>query len=192
VIDASSCTLGLLEDVPPHLSDENARRHAELEILDSIEWAHDRLLPRLTVTARVATATVHPPCSTRHLGLNRKLAALAEALADDVTVPVAATCCGFAGDRGLLHPELAAAATRDEAAELEGAFETGEVCGGSLGISSGGDQSVGGAGMGARYWNRGSAVGVGCILWTAAGGAGDTGASSEAREGWRLVPHMWV
>ena len=33
-------------------------------------------------------------------------------------VPLAATCCGFAGDRGFLHPELTAAATRDEAAEL--------------------------------------------------------------------------
>jgi len=33
-------------------------------------------------------------------------------------VPAAASCCGFAGDRGLLHPELAVAATRDEAAEV--------------------------------------------------------------------------
>jgi predicted ATPase len=43
---------------------------------------------------------------------------LAAALADDVVVPAAATCCGFAGDRGLLHPDLTEAATRDEAAEL--------------------------------------------------------------------------
>jgi D-lactate dehydrogenase len=128
VVDASSCTLGLLEDVPPHLDDENARRHGELEILDSIEWAHDRLLPRLTVTRRVASATVHPPCSTRHLGLNGKLEALAGALADEVNVPVAATCCGFAGDRGLLHPELTAAATRDEAAELDGRRFDAHLC----------------------------------------------------------------
>jgi D-lactate dehydrogenase len=33
-------------------------------------------------------------------------------------VPVAATCCGFAGDRGILHPELTASATADEAREL--------------------------------------------------------------------------
>jgi D-lactate dehydrogenase len=33
-------------------------------------------------------------------------------------IPPAATCCGFAGDRGLLHPELPASALRDEAAEL--------------------------------------------------------------------------
>jgi D-lactate dehydrogenase len=35
-----------------------------------------------------------------------------------VVVPPSATCCGFAGDRGMLHPELTAAATRDEAAEV--------------------------------------------------------------------------
>jgi D-lactate dehydrogenase len=128
VVDASSCSLGLLEDVPPHLDEENARRHGELEILDSIEWAHDRLLPRLTVTRRVAAATVHPPCSTRHLGLDGKLEALAGALADEVNVPVAATCCGFAGDRGLLHPELTAAATRDEAAELDGRRFDAHLC----------------------------------------------------------------
>jgi len=128
VVDASSCTLGLLEDVPPHCSEENRGRHGALEILDSIEWAHDRLLPRLTVTRRAGSATVHPPCSTRHLGVTEKLEALAGALADEVTVPVAATCCGFAGDRGLLHPELTAAATRDEADELAGRHFDAHLC----------------------------------------------------------------
>ncbi|TSI12213.1 hypothetical protein [Brevibacterium aurantiacum] len=28
-------------------------------------------------------------------------------------------CCAFAGDRGMLHPELTASATKDEAAEVE-------------------------------------------------------------------------
>jgi D-lactate dehydrogenase len=32
--------------------------------------------------------------------------------------PPSATCCGFAGDRGFLHPELTEAATADEASEL--------------------------------------------------------------------------
>lgn len=36
-------------------------------------------------------------------------------------VPPSAECCGFAGDRGLLHPELTASATRDEAAEVTAA-----------------------------------------------------------------------
>jgi D-lactate dehydrogenase len=47
-----------------------------------------------------------------------KLQLLAEALAEDVFVPPSAFCCGFAGDRGMLHPELTAAATAPEAAEV--------------------------------------------------------------------------
>jgi D-lactate dehydrogenase len=47
-----------------------------------------------------------------------KLQRLAEALADEVYVPPSAYCCGFAGDRGMLHPELTAAATAPEAAEV--------------------------------------------------------------------------
>jgi D-lactate dehydrogenase len=34
-------------------------------------------------------------------------------------VPTTSTCCGFAGDRGFLHPELAQAATRPQAAEVD-------------------------------------------------------------------------
>jgi D-lactate dehydrogenase len=89
-----------------------------IEVLDAVAWASERLLGRLTVTARVGSATVHPTCSTRHLGLVGPLEALARAVADEVHVPIVATCCGMAGDRGLLHPELTAAATREEAAEV--------------------------------------------------------------------------
>ena len=52
------------------------------------------------------------------MGLAGKLEAIAHALADDVLIPAATTCCGMAGDRGLLHPELPASALRDVAAEL--------------------------------------------------------------------------
>ena len=43
-------------------------------------------------------------------------------------IPVAATCCGFAGDRGMLHPELPPAATADEAAELAGRSFDAHLC----------------------------------------------------------------
>ena len=88
------------------LTEENAECLGKLEILDSVAWAHDRLLPWLDVSEKVGSATVHPTCATRHLGLTHRLEALAGALADDVFVPPTATCCGFAGDRGISHPEL--------------------------------------------------------------------------------------
>ena len=120
VIDAASCTNSVVEPGEGILSEENAERLAKLEILDSVSWAHDRLLPWLEVAEKVGSATVHPTCATRRMGLAPRLRTLAEALAEDVYVAPSATCCGFAGDRGISHPELTASATRPQAEELEG------------------------------------------------------------------------
>jgi len=120
VIDASSCAHGLVEEVASRLDQPIAERFAGVRILDSIAWAHDELLPRLEVRRRVGAVAVHPTCSAGHLRLQDKLEALDRALADEVVVPVGTTCCGMAGDRGLLHPDLPASALRDVAAELDG------------------------------------------------------------------------
>jgi D-lactate dehydrogenase len=120
VIDASSCAHGLLQDVAPQLDDERRARFDRLEVLDSIAWAHDRLLGRLEVKRRVGSVAVHPTCSAGHLRLAAKLEAIARELADEVLVPAGTTCCGMAGDRGMLHPELPASALRDAARDLEG------------------------------------------------------------------------
>ncbi|HEX7058886.1 MAG TPA: FAD-binding and (Fe-S)-binding domain-containing protein [Solirubrobacterales bacterium] len=120
LIDAASCTQAVSDPGEGVLSEENAERLARLEILDSVAWAHDRLLPKLEIAGKVASATVHPTCATRHMGLAPRLRSLATALAGDVYVAPSATCCGFAGDRGISHPELTAAATAEQAAELAG------------------------------------------------------------------------
>jgi D-lactate dehydrogenase len=120
VVDAASCTGSIADPGDGVLGEENAEWLAQLEILDSVAWAHDRLLPWLDVGEKIGSATVHPTCATRHLGLAHRLQALAETLADDVYVPPTATCCGFAGDRGVSHPELTATATRPEASEVAG------------------------------------------------------------------------
>ena len=110
VVDATSCTHGIGE--------------GGVEVIDSVAWAHDHLLPSLEVRRRVESVAVHPTCSARHLDLVATMESLARALADDVTVPVVATCCGMAGDRGLAHPELIEAATAAEAKEVaEGSFD---------------------------------------------------------------------
>ncbi|MGW6563475.1 FAD-binding and (Fe-S)-binding domain-containing protein [Streptomyces hydrogenans] len=118
VVDASSCTLGIAHEVVPHLTEDNRALHAELTVLDSLVWAADELLPRLEARRRVDSAVVHPTCSMRHLGDTEQLTAVAEFCAEEVVVPVDAGCCAFAGDRGMLHPELTASATAREAAEV--------------------------------------------------------------------------
>jgi D-lactate dehydrogenase len=118
VVDASSCTLGIAHEVLPLLTGDNARRHGELTVVDSVVWAAEELLPRLSVRRTVPAAVVHPTCSMRHLGDADELRRVAEACADEVVVPLDAGCCGFAGDRGMLHRELTEAATAPEAAEV--------------------------------------------------------------------------
>ncbi len=120
VIDASSCTHALLSEVPAALDEATRERYEQVEILDSIAWVHDALLPRLQIASPAAAVTVHTPCAAIHLGLQEKLLAIAGALAEEVVLPAAAGCCGTAGDRGLLHPELPAAALRTSTAELAG------------------------------------------------------------------------
>jgi D-lactate dehydrogenase len=119
VIDANSCTQGLRE--PEGTVPTGA-------LLDAVEWVQ-RLLPALEIKRKVGSVAVHPTCSARHLGLAHRLQEVAAALADEVVVPAAATCCGFAGDRGMLHPELTASATADEAAELAGRSFDAHICG---------------------------------------------------------------
>ncbi|MCT4353705.1 FAD-binding oxidoreductase [Streptomyces sp. Je 1-79] len=118
VVDASSCTLGIAHEVVPYLTDDNRELHAELTVVDSLVWVAEELLPRLEIRRTVGSAVVHPTCSMRHLGDEEQLTALARACAEEVVVPADAGCCAFAGDRGMLHPELTASATAREAAEV--------------------------------------------------------------------------
>lgn len=117
IVDASSCTLGIAREVVPYLSDDNRELHAELTVVDSVVWAAE-LLPGLSVLRRAGSAVLHPTCSMRHLGDEARLRTVAEACAEEVVVPDDLRCCGFAGDRGMLHKELTDSATGREAAEV--------------------------------------------------------------------------
>ena len=48
-----------------------------LAVFDSIEFVHDRVLPRVALRPREATVAIHPVCSVRKMGTVDKLAALA-------------------------------------------------------------------------------------------------------------------
>ncbi|BCS32443.2 oxidoreductase [Luteitalea sp. TBR-22] len=120
VVDANSCTLGLRE-CGPALTSENRARLASLRIVDSVAFARQDLLPRLDVTRRAGRVAAHPTCSLAHLGHADDLLALVAACAEHVTLPANAGCCGFAGDRGFLFPELTASATQREAVEVRAA-----------------------------------------------------------------------
>ena len=86
VVDAASCTHGIADPGEGVLSEANAERLAKLEILDSVAWAHDRLLPKLDRHPQGRLG--HRPPDLRHPphGPRPRLESLAGALADEVYV----------------------------------------------------------------------------------------------------------
>lgn len=118
VVDAASCTLGLVENVGKHADDRTQAVSSSLKIIDSVTWCRD-LLPHLNISRKLGRVVLHPTCSMRHLGICVQLSEIASSLALEADLPIGDTCCGTAGDRGLLHPELVVSATRDTKAALE-------------------------------------------------------------------------
>jgi D-lactate dehydrogenase len=118
VVDTSPCTYGF-RNARGYLNEENRRRFDKMTFLDSIEFAHDTLLPKLRVSAKSSSVALHPVCSVTKLGIAPKLEAIAGACSETVVVPLDAGCCAFAGDRGFLLPELTASATRLESIEVK-------------------------------------------------------------------------
>ncbi|SIO72057.1 D-lactate dehydrogenase [Burkholderia sp. GAS332] len=113
VVDAASCTHGLVAEVAQHLDPGLCEKHSRLKIVDAVTWCAD-LLPELKVTTSIKRMVLHPTCAMMHLNLSGQLKQVAQHMAQEVVIPIGATCCGTAGDRGLLHPELVASATREE------------------------------------------------------------------------------
>ena len=117
ISDATSCSEGLAQ-LTQNTGDADDERFGNIRIIDAVSFALTELLPRLTVRLKLPSLALHPTCSSTRLGLDQELRTLAAAMAERVVVPADWGCCGFAGDRGLLHPELTAAATQPAAAEL--------------------------------------------------------------------------
>ncbi|KAA9394926.1 FAD-binding oxidoreductase [Kocuria coralli] len=117
VCDASSCTEGLEVMKASAAADPV---YARLEFVDAVAFTAARLLPELTVNRTTGSMVLHPTCSSTQLGLNDALERIAGAISDEVSTPLNWGCCAYAGDRGMLHPELTESATAREAAEVRG------------------------------------------------------------------------
>jgi D-lactate dehydrogenase len=120
VIDTTSCTYTLRQYAGnlSALTPDEQCIFEKLTLLDGLELMHDVLLPVLEVHSVVDAVVLHPNCSSRKLNLQDKMISIARRCAKTVTVPLNLDCCAFAGDRGLLFPELTASATSLESAEV--------------------------------------------------------------------------
>jgi len=115
VTDASPCAGTLQELGAAHLAATGRR----LRMLDfPAFWAAEVLSTRPASRRRPGTAVLHPTCTLVKTGGLDDLLRVARAHSEAVVVPPGAECCGFAGDRGFLVPELTASATVREAADV--------------------------------------------------------------------------
>src|SRR5271166_1164830 len=105
MIDTSPCTYGF-KTARGYLTGDNQQHFDRMKFLDAIEFVHDQLLPKLAVKTKSRSVALHPVCSVTKMGIGAKLEGIARACSEQVTVPVDAGCCAFAGDRGFLFPEL--------------------------------------------------------------------------------------
>jgi D-lactate dehydrogenase len=117
VSDNSSCSEGIVLALEKAI--EHHPEYSSLRILDAVDFAASHLLPLLEVGEKLDSIVVHPTCSSTRAGSNAHLAQLAAAVATEVVIPDDWGCCAFAGDRGMLHPELTASATVREAREVD-------------------------------------------------------------------------
>jgi D-lactate dehydrogenase len=118
VIDVSSCAY-TLHQLRPMLDDDRKQKFDRLKILDAVEFLHDMALPKLSVVPLEKHVVLHPVCALEKMHTQDKFIGLAKKLAKQVTVPMHAGCCGMAGDRGFLFPELTYSATAAEANEVK-------------------------------------------------------------------------
>ena len=109
VSDATSCTHGLTQIFG----------ETQIPVVDVLQFVNEKILPSLKVKTKLSSLALHPTCSGVELGINKHMTSLAEAISEQVIVPLDWSCCGFAGDRGLLHPELTESATKNQAQELK-------------------------------------------------------------------------
>lgn len=112
ISDAVSCTEGF----------EKILQGTGIRVIDAVSFIAEHALDRLEITNPLKHLVLHPTCSSTHMGVTadmEKIAGACVGATGRVHIPVNWGCCAFAGDRGMLHPELTASATQAEAAEVE-------------------------------------------------------------------------
>lgn len=132
VLDVTSCS-HVLQHCGPVLSPENKEKFAAIRIMDSISYLKHLVIPKIAVSRKKANIVLHPVCSLQKMGLTDEFKEVAQHFAHQVKIPLQAGCCGMAGDRGFLFPELVASATAHEAAEVksgsyEGYYSSAKTC----------------------------------------------------------------
>lgn len=89
----------------------------KMKFVDIIPFLNDLIIER-DEKSLDSEVVLHPTCSTQKMDQVDLMVNLARKCARTVYLPEDYGCCAFAGDRGMLIPELTASATRKEAEQV--------------------------------------------------------------------------
>lgn len=135
VCDTTSCTHTLLTLAKDEnlFTEENLRKYKALKIIDITTWLDEYVMPRLKVTRPKKRVLLHPTCASKLMGVNTVMIKVANECAREADVMSDAYCCGAAGDRGFIFPEIAKAACRDEKRQIgdtdyDGCYSLARTC----------------------------------------------------------------
>ena len=78
----------------------------KMKLYEPAEFIMEYLVPRLDFHPVDRPIALHLTCSTREMGVDKDMIALARLCSTNVFLPEGVGCCGFAGDRGFTFPEL--------------------------------------------------------------------------------------
>ena len=78
----------------------------KMKLYEPAEFIMTYLVDRLDFHPVDRHVALHLTCSTRQMGVDKDMIALAKLCSKNVFLPESVGCCGFAGDRGFTFPEL--------------------------------------------------------------------------------------
>ena len=78
----------------------------KMKLYEPAEFIMTYLKDRLDFHPTDKPIAIHITCSTRLMGVDKDMIALAKLCSNNVLIPEGVGCCGFAGDRGFTFPEL--------------------------------------------------------------------------------------
>ena len=104
VVDTSPCTYKFLHP-NDGISNEINTKLKKLKFIDIIPFL-DSITKDIKHKPLDKEIVVHPTCSTQKMEHAQIMESLAKRCAKKVTIPENSGCCGFAGDRGMIVPQL--------------------------------------------------------------------------------------
>lgn len=125
----------VLCDMSPCLYTMHTNMGGELKLYEPAEFILKHILPKLQIKKVKRKIAVFAVCSAKKMNVDNMLYDIAKACAEEVVI-IDSNCCGFAGDRGFILPELNAHGLRYLADQTKGCTEgyaTSRTC--EIGLS---------------------------------------------------------